>query len=111
MAQTRENVTAYNSFMLHGQCLIPVWKHSKPCKDGANTSISCPRGGESTMPARLPASQPAVVEDDDFVSANGDDPEEQDQLYEFLDAVSVASRELRGMRSFQLCIALWLSAM
>ena len=53
----------------------------------------------------MPAKLPAAVEDDDFVSANGDDPEEQDQLYEFLDAVSVASLELRGVRSFELCFA------
>ena len=30
-------------------------------------------------------------DDDDFVSANGDDPREQQEMYEFLDAVSVAS--------------------
>lgn len=53
----------------------------------------------------MPAKQPAAVEDDDFVSADGDDPEEQDELYNFLDAVSVASLELRRMRCFELYIA------
>ena len=33
----------------------------------------------------------ALDDDDDFVSANGDDPLEEQNRYEFLDALSVAS--------------------
>ena len=29
--------------------------------------------------------------DDDFASANGDNPEEEEELYQFLDAVSLSS--------------------
>ena len=35
----------------------------------------------------------AVDDDDDFVSANGDDPVEEQNRYEFLDALSVASSQ------------------
>lgn len=39
----------------------------------------------------LKASKKDADGDDDFASANGDDPEEDEELYEFLDAVSLFS--------------------
>ena len=51
------------------------------------TQLAAPR----TWGGRQNAQDHAAENDDDFVSADEEDPREQQEMYDFLDAVSVAS--------------------